>query len=231
MRKIQQTHREIDLEHIFILPEGDGPFPAVLLVHEYTGLNQIIIDHAKRLTDYGYAVLAVDFYGLNNRPCNIEEARTIHRIYRNNRLLMRERSKVCFDIIIKQPEIIPSMIFAFGLSFGGGAVLELARSGVDLKGAISVYGYLDTSHPVGVGDIKCPLLAFHVEDDPVVPSEHATAFEVEMDSAGVEWEMVKIKNSCHGFANPQDGSYDQLQAEKMWDMVQRKLISWSINKK
>ena len=187
MRRIQQTHNEIDLEHIFILPEGAGPFPAIFLVHEYTGLNQAIIDHAERLTDYGYAVLAVDFYGINNRPCNIEEARIIHRIYRNDRQLMRERSKVCFDIFTKQPEIVPGMVFAIGFSFGGGAVLELARSGADLNGAISVYGYLDTSHPVGAGDIKCPLLAFHVEDDPVVPQEHVAAFEVEMGSAGVEW--------------------------------------------
>ncbi len=218
-RIIDHIHLDTELESVLLLPEGPGPFPAVLLIHEYTGLNEVIIGHAQRLAAKGYVVLAADFYGLHNRPSTIDEARTTHRIYRNDRLLMRERAIVCFDVLRAQPQIDLSRIHALGFSFGGGAALELTRTGSELQGAVSVYGYLDTSHPVTGGDIKCPLLAIHVNNDPVVPEEHARMFEAEMHAAEVEYELIQLDNARHGFANPKDDGFDAQLAEDMWARV------------
>lgn len=218
-RKIDHIHLDIELESVLLLPEGPGPFPAVMLIHEYTGLNEVILGHAQRLAAVGYAVLAADFYGLHNRPSTIDEARTTHRIYRNDRLLMRERAVACLEVLNAQPQVDLSRIYALGFSFGGGAVLELARTGAELRGAVSVYGYLDTSHPVTAGEIKCPLLAIHVNNDPVVPEEHARKFESEMHDAEVEYELIKLDNAWHGFANPEDDGFDARLAEEMWTRV------------
>lgn len=220
-RTVQHEHLSTALESVLLLPEGSGRYPAVLLFHEYTGLNDVTIGHAKRLAEAGYAVLAADFYGLEDRPATIDEARTTHRIYRNDRLLMRERAEACFEILCNQPEIDFSNIYVLGFSFGGGAALELARTGVSLKGAASVYGYLDTSHPVAAGEVKCPLLAIHVNNDPVVPAEHLAMFEDEMHSAGVDYDLICLDNAQHGFANPDDGGFDVRLAEDMWDTVLR----------
>ncbi|NDV26293.1 dienelactone hydrolase family protein [Desulfovibrio sp. JC010] len=217
--KINHIHLDTELESILLLPDGKGPFPAVLLFHEYTGLTEATVDHARRLAAAGYAVLAVDFYGVRNRPSTIDEARTTHRIYRNNRLLMRERAKACLAALCGQPDIDPSRVYALGFSFGGGAALELARTGADLKGAASVYGYLDTTHPVSTKDIKCPLLVVHVNSDPVVPEEHLHMFENEMNDAGVEYELIRLDDAQHGFANPEDEGFDERLAEEMWGKV------------
>ncbi|HAS89803.1 MAG TPA: dienelactone hydrolase [Desulfovibrio sp.] len=220
-RIVQHEHPGTALESILLLPEGKGPYPAVLLFHEYTGLNSVTIGHAKRLAETGYAVLAADFYGLENRPVSIAEARATHRIYRNDRLLMRERAEACFEILCNQPEIDLFNIYVLGFSFGGGAALELTRTGVFLKGSASVYGYLDTSHPVVSRDVKCPLLVIHVDNDPVVPAEHLAMFEDEMQSAGVDYDLIRLDNATHGFANPEDDGFDVRLAEDMWDTVLR----------
>ncbi|WP_432738704.1 dienelactone hydrolase family protein [Maridesulfovibrio sp. FT414] len=218
-RVIRQGHLGVELWHVLMLPHGHGPWPAVLLIHEYTGLNSVILGHAQRLVEAGYAVLAADFYGVENRPENIDQARTIHRLYRNDRLLMRNRAQACLQALVEQPDIDPQAVFALGLSFGGGAVLELARTGADLKGAVSIYGYLDTTHHSLTEDIKAPLLVLFVEDDPVVPAEHARQFEDEMSGAGVRYEFIRIENARHGFANPEDAGFDEALAEWMWESV------------
>ena len=224
--KISHSHLDTKLECILLLPGGVGPFPAVLLFHEYTGLNEVTISHARRLAAAGYAVLAADFYGVHNRPSTIDEARITYRIYRNDRLLMRERAVACLDVLKAQPQIDPSCIYALGFSFGGGAALELARSGAELKGVVSGYGYLDTSHPVSVGGIKCPLLAIHVNDDPVVPEEHARMFEAEMHVAEAEYDLIRLDNAHHGFANPEDNGFDPQLAEDIWGRA----MGWMENK-
>ncbi|NDV24183.1 dienelactone hydrolase family protein [Desulfovibrio sp. JC022] len=226
-RSISHIHLNIEFESVLLLPEGQGPFPAVLLFHEYTGLNEVIISHARRLARNGYAVLAADFYGVHNRPSTIDEARTTHRIYRNDRLLMREGAKACLDVLRGQPEVGSSCIYTLGFSFGGGVALELARSGAELKGAVSVYGYLDTTHLASPGDMKCPLLAIHVNNDPVVPAEHLRMFEEEMDYAKVDYDLTRLDNAQHGFANSDDDGFDARLAEKMWAQV----LDWLDGKK
>lgn len=218
-RKIHQTHLQTDLEHILMIPEGNPPFPAILLFHEYTGLNSTTLSHAQRLATAGYAVLAADFYGINNRPLDTEKASTTHRIYRNDRKLMRQRAEACLQTLTAEPEVETAQIYALGFSFGGGAALELARTGAKLKKTISIYGYLDTTAPAKQGDIKCPMLALHVLNDPVVPKEHAKAFEAEMTEAAVDWRIIKIENARHGFANPEDDGFDEQIAEWMWETV------------
>ena len=220
--KITHIYHDTELESVFLLPDDEGPFPAVLLFHEYTGLNEVTVNHAKRLAAAGYAVLAADFYGVRNRPSTVEEARSTHRIYRNDRLLMRERAKACLAVLRDQSNVDPDRIFVLGFSFGGGAALELARTGERLKGAVSVYGYLDTSFPVSAGDIECPLLAVHVTNDPVVPEEHLLMFRQEMQAAEVKYDLVQLDNAQHGFANPEDAGFDASLAEEMWD----KVLNW-----
>ncbi|SMF24047.1 dienelactone hydrolase family protein [Desulfovibrio gilichinskyi] len=215
---IIHTHQEDQLESVLVIPDGSGPFPAVLLIHEYTGLNKVTLDHARRLATAGYVVLAADFYGPAKRPKNINEARTVHRIFRDNRVLMRSRAKSCLETLINQPETDSAKLAALGFSFGGGAVLEIARI-CDLKQVISVYGYLDTTHPASFGQIKAKIFAVHVEDDPVVPESHAEMFTKEMNDAEADWSIKYLKNTKHGFMSPDDKAFDQVLAEKTWDII------------
>ncbi|WP_320171579.1 dienelactone hydrolase family protein [Maridesulfovibrio sp.] len=218
-KTVRQFHEGIELEHVLISPAEDGPHPAVLLIHEYTGLDKATLGHAERLAEAGFTVLAADFYGRDNLPADIEQARSIHRLYRNDRLLMRKRACACLQTLLKCPEADSDTVFALGFSFGGGCALELARTGANLKGAVSVYGYLDTTHPAAAGDVKCPLLAIYVENDPVVPEEHLLQFKGEINDSEIVCRIIRVKDSKHGFAKPDSDCFDARQAEQMWSTV------------
>lgn len=215
-KAIKQVHLGTELNHKLIYPEKHGKLPGILLIHEYTGLSTAVLKQAERLATEGFAVLAADFYGVHNRPQNINQARKIHRIYRDDRLLMRERAKVCLQALAEQPEVDNQTITALGFSFGGGCALELARSGAEIKRAVSVYGYLDTSHPAQQHDIKCPLLVLHVNNDPVVPQKHAAQFRKEMNAAGADWQLIELDGLKHGFANPVNPEFNKDATDKMW---------------
>ncbi|WP_235727706.1 dienelactone hydrolase family protein [Maridesulfovibrio frigidus] len=233
-RIIHHEHTGTKLESVLVLPQGTGPFPTILLIHEYTGLNEPTLEHARRLSRAGYAVFAADFYGPDNRPQNVDEANKFHRVFRDDRLLMRERAKAFFEALIAQQEVDITRIAGLGFSFGGGAVLELARcvdqgninSESALIGAISVYGYLDTTHPAERGRIKAEVITIHVENDPVVPEKHAEMFTNEMDEAEVEWSMIRFNNVQHGFANPDNPEFDSNRAEEAWDIILKALKEW-----
>lgn len=222
-RETTLVHRHDDtrLESVLVTPDTEGPFPGLLLVHEFTGLRESTLGHARRLSRMGYAVLAADIYGPAIRPKNEEEARTVHRIFRDDRSLMRERASACLDALRACPEVARHRPCALGLSFGGGAVLELARSGASLDKAVSIYGYLDTSIPAAPGDIHASLHVIHLEKDPVVPSEHAAAFTAEMQHANTPFRMKRLNGPAHGFMNPDGPTYNQGASEKVWGMVER----------
>jgi dienelactone hydrolase len=78
----------------------------------------------------------------------------------------------------------------------------MARAGMDLRGVVSFHGLLHTPRPAGAGEIRCPVLALHGYQDPLVPPSKATAFQQEMTRAGADWQMVLYGGAIHGFTNP-----------------------------
>ena len=88
-----------------------------------------------------------------------------------------------------------------GYCFGGMCVLELARSGADVLGVVSIHGILSP------GDVpneegKAKMLCLHGHDDPMVPPEQVLAFETEMNEAGVDWQVHAYGQTMHAFTNP-----------------------------
>jgi dienelactone hydrolase len=91
---------------------------------------------------------------------------------------------------------------AIGFCFGGGAVLELARSGSDLDAFVSFHGNLDTPNPDDAKQIKAPVLVLHGADDPAVPKEQVDAFIAEMKATDADWQMNIYGNAVHSFTDP-----------------------------
>ncbi len=100
----------------------------------------------------------------------------------------------------------PGKLAAIGYCFGGTGVLELARSGADVKGVVSFHGGLDSLHPEDAKAIKGRVLVLHGADDPYMPAADVAAFQEEMRKAGVDWEMVYYGGAVHAFTNPGAGS-------------------------
>jgi dienelactone hydrolase len=86
------------------------------------------------------------------------------------------------------------------LPFGGGNVLELARSGADIDAVVCLHGHLQTAMPANKGDIKAAVLVIHGTKDPVAPKADRDALEAEMDGAGANWQMLDYGGRLHSFA-------------------------------
>lgn len=196
-------HDETELEGIlFTDADETAPSPGVLLIHEFTGLDSNILRHAHELAEAGFTVLAHDMYGSAIRPESREEASLHAHVYRDDRTLMRERAAAGLEALRTCPEADETALFALGFSFGGCAVLELARSGADLLGAASVYGYLRTDLPCSRKDVLASLLVLHGMRDKVVPMRDVAPFLEEMEAAEADCRMTIYTGAGHGFCNP-----------------------------
>jgi dienelactone hydrolase len=183
-----------------------GKLPAVLIVHEWTGVGPYVKKRAEQLAGLGYVAFAIDIYGKGIRPADTNEAAKQAAIYRGDRQLMRRRALAGLEQVKKYPFVDPDKIAAIGYCFGGGVVLEMARSGADLKGVISFHGNLDTPNPADANNIKAKVLVCHGADDPYVPQEQVTAFWSQMRNTKVDWQLIIYSGAVHGFTNPDNGS-------------------------
>lgn len=190
-------------------PGGQGPsggVPGVLLLHEYTGLGGYLFRSAARLAEAGYAVLCADLYGTALRPADIEQARACLRPLRDDRALLHLRARAGLDALAGVPGVDAGRLLAMGFSLGGGATLELVRSGAPLRGAASMYGYLSSSQRAGPGAAHCPLVAHLAGHDHVVPVREVEPFVREMAAAGVDCRVVLHAGAGHGFCNAAYGT-------------------------
>ncbi|HEY9747257.1 MAG TPA: dienelactone hydrolase family protein [Allocoleopsis sp.] len=184
----------------------NGKRPGVMVVHEWKGIGPYVKRRANQLAKMGYVAFAADIYGKGVRPKNPKEAGAEASKYRSNRTLLRDRANAGLEVLRQQPLVDPKRIAAIGYCFGGGAVLELARSGADIAGVVSLHGNLDTPNPADAKNIKAQVLVLQGGDDPLVPDEQVQAFKQEMRQAKVNWELVSYGGAVHGFTNSESGN-------------------------
>ncbi|WP_421655200.1 dienelactone hydrolase family protein [Leptothermofonsia sp. ETS-13] len=204
----------VDYKHGSAILEGylayddsfQGNRPGVLIVHEWTGLGTYVKERAEQLAKLGYVAFAVDMYGKGIRPDNPKDAAAQAGIYRKDRKLMRDRVTAGLSVLQKNPLTNAEKIAAIGYCFGGGTVLELARSGAPVAGVVSFHGNLDTPNPADARNIKAKVLVLHGAIDPYVPPEQVAAFKKEMNNAQVDWQLISYGGVVHSFTNPEAGN-------------------------
>tara|TARA_R110002020_G_scaffold26454_2_gene85426 strand:- start:19 stop:750 length:732 start_codon:yes stop_codon:yes gene_type:complete len=178
--------------------------PGLLMVPNWMGMTDNALKKAYRAGGSDYVVFVADMYGKSVRPSNAEEARDAATFVRSDRLLMRERVNAALEVF-KQSDLAvldSSKMGAIGFCFGGGVVLELARSGTDIDGVVSFHGNLDTPELDDAKAIKSPVLVLNGADDPAVPAEQIRTFEKEMRDAEVDWQFVNYGGAVHSFTDP-----------------------------
>ncbi|MBD2663207.1 dienelactone hydrolase [Richelia sinica FACHB-800] len=201
--------------------------PGVLVVHEWNGLQSYIKKRTVQLAKLGYVAFAADIYGKGVRPKNIAESAAQSKIYRQDRKLLRERAKAGLQVLQNYRWTDAKRIAAIGYCFGGGTVLELARSGVNLAGVVSFHGNLDTPNPDDAKNIKAKVLVLHGADDPFVPDEQVRAFENEMRQAKVDWQLISYGGVEHAFTNPdykgepKGALYNPLADQRSWKAMRQ----------
>jgi dienelactone hydrolase len=182
-----------------------GRRPGVLVVPEWYGLNDYAESRARQLAQLGYVALGVDMYGNGLVAKDPSEAGRLAGALRSDRPQMRARARAALETLRQNPLCDPHRIAAIGYCFGGGVVLELARSGADIAGAVSFHGNLDTPNPEDAKNIKAKVLVLHGADDPHVNAAQVANFQQEMGNAKVDWQMIFYGGAVHSFTNPAAG--------------------------
>jgi dienelactone hydrolase len=180
------------------------PRPAVLMAPNWMGLTDAAIKRAELLASDRYVVFVADMYGEGKRPTNFEQAAALANPLRADPAEDKLRVRAAFDCLLGEGarrRLTDERRAAIGFCFGGGNVLDLARSGAELHAVVSIHGDLKTLAPASRGDIKAALLAIHGAPDPIVPKSDRDAFENEMNAAGAKWQMVVFSDVLHAYTD------------------------------
>lgn len=200
-------HGDTPLEGFLAYPEDSTrPLPGILVVHDWSGPGPYVQRRAEQLAELGYVAFAIDMYGQGVRPATAEERSKQAGIYRSDRALMRARARAGLDVLLANPRVDAKRVAAIGYCFGGGAALELARSGAPLAGVVSFHGTLDTPNPADAKAIKAKILICHGAEDPYVSAEQVSAFQKEMKDAGVDYQFIAYSGAVHAFTQKEAGN-------------------------
>lgn len=173
--------------------------PGILVVHGGAGLDDHAKGRAQRLAEAGFVALACDMYGkgvAGNRE------RVMARItdLRTDPEGLCRCAQAGVEILASHPQV-DERLGAVGYCFGGMTVLEMARSGVELAGVVSIHGSLSTNRPAQPGAVKARILVCHGALDPHVPMAHVNAFVEEMNAAQADWQLIMYGGAMHGFTH------------------------------
>ena len=181
--------------------------PAVLIVHDWMGPGEFVHEKALLMAKLGYVAFVADIYGKGVRPKDMNEAAAQAGKYKADRNLLRLRAKAALDYLRGVKYVDTRRIAAIGYCFGGTTVLEIARSGQDIAGVVSIHGGLDTlpGETNGGKNISAKVLVLNGADDPYSPPDVVNAFQDEMRRAGADWQIVMYGCAVHSFTNPKAG--------------------------
>jgi len=180
-------------------PNSPGPRPGILVVHGGAGLDDHAKGRARRLAELGYVAFACDMYG-EGVSGNRERVMQCITKFQRDRAALSARAKPGLEVLKSHPQV-NGQLAAVGYCFGGMTVLEIARSGGDLAGVVSVHGSLETPVPAQPGTIRARVLVLHGALDPHVPMTHVSAFAQEMIHAGADWQLIMYGGAMHGFTH------------------------------
>jgi dienelactone hydrolase len=203
-----------------------GPRPAVLVVHDWHGVNEHVEARVTMLARLGYVAFGADIYGEGVRPGD-DTAGQVAGSYYQDLPLLRGRALAGFEQLRQDPDVDHTRIVVMGYCFGGSTALELARTGADLVGAVSFHGGLITHDPSDAAEIRAKLLVLTGAADPVVPDEQVVAWEDEMRAApSVDWQLVTYAGAMHAFAVPgtdapdHGAQYQQRADRRSWQALE-----------
>lgn len=183
-----------------------GKRPGVLVAPEGGGLVDLTKSIARRLAEAGYATFAMDYYGDGKPLSDRNEVMPRINAFMAEPSTIRARAAAALAVLASQPECDAGRLAATGYCFGGTTVLELARSGADLKAVVGFHSGLGTTRPAVAGEVRPKILTCIGAKDPIIPADQRQAFEAEMTAAGVDWQMNVYGEAGHSFTNPGVGA-------------------------
>src|SRR5258708_16399220 len=178
--------------------------PGIVMVHEWWGITKHIHSEAKKLAQQGYTAFIADMYGDAKTADNPKDAGTLAGGGRKDAKVMEARLKAAQAELAKQATVNPQKIGAGGYCFGGAVVLNMARTGDDLKAVAVFHALLAPNTPAPApGTVKAKVLILNGADDPFVKKEQYEALKKDFDAAKADYRIVTYPGAVHAFTNPE----------------------------
>jgi carboxymethylenebutenolidase len=197
-----------------VTPEGKGPFPGVIVIQEWWGLNAWVKDQAKALAKEGYIALAVDLY----RGKVADKQEDAHQLMMGAPPDRIARDlKAAYAWLQARPDVKKAKIGSIGWCMGGRFSLDLATKEPGLAAAVAYYGAPPTE-PASIAAIKAPVLGNFGGDDKGPSPDQVKAFEAAMKAAGKPIDVKIYEGAGHVFANVNNpwGGYREAAAKDAW---------------
>jgi dienelactone hydrolase len=221
LQKMSIQHEGVALVGEIAVPATSGPHPAIMVMHTAHGLGELMRDKVRTLVQLGYVAVATDMYGGGQYGVQSGGTSMMDLVKSPQRL--RDRANAWLEQIKARPEVDAQRTAAIGFCFGGMCVLELARSGADLKAVVSYHGLLTTTLPAQAGAIKGQVAIYTGTKDPYAPTEQVEALRQEFTAAGAQFQITTFGDAYHAFTDPHAGdlnrpgiAYDKLADKVSW---------------
>ncbi len=186
---------------------GPSEKPAILIVHMWGGRVEFVCEKARQLAKLGYTAFAVDMYGKGVIGSSPEENSQLMQPFMEDRSLILKRLDCAIKKLCTFEQVDKSAIAAIGYCFGGLCVLDLARSGLSIKGIVSIHGLLNP--PPNDSDsqtsehINSKVLVLHGSNDPLADMQQVWQLQQELSNANADWQLHIYGAAQHAFTNPQ----------------------------
>lgn len=186
----------------FATPTTDQPVAGVIVAPEWWGRNEYTEQRARELAEHGFAALAIDMYGDKRVTTEVPQASAwMNQTFEQADTIVN-RAQAGLATLAAQPEVNTEKLAAIGFCYGGKVVLDLTRSGADIKAVVTFHAVLAASAPAEKGKVKAEILVLHGELDSMVTLDNVASFRQEMHDADVDHEVVIFEDAKHGFSNP-----------------------------
>ena len=202
------------LEGYLARPEGEGPFPGIVIIHEIFGLNDNMRDIARRFAREGYVALAVDlFTGRNRTVC-------MFRFMGQMLLKPLDNSsqrdlQAALTFLEKQPGVDSNRLGAIGFCMGGGFAIAWACNDRRLKAIAPFYG--SNPRPLSAVSRLCPVVGSYPDKDFTTPQ--GQKLNTALDEYHIPHDIKIYPNSHHSFFNDQGRRYNAEAAQDAWQRV------------
>lgn len=217
-----EVNEELVYGHFVFPSDMIEPLPAVIIIHEWWGLDDTVREAADRLAAQGYIVLALDLFA--GRTANdVAAARSLMLGVVEDQASATENVEQALAFVVETAGA-PG-VAALGWGLGGSWALNTAiLAADDLDAAILFYGQV-SDEPERLQPITAPLLGFFGEEDRGVIAADVRAFEVALEELGKRADITIVPGAGHGFANPASRNYDPELASETWDRALEFLAS------
>jgi carboxymethylenebutenolidase len=205
-----------DKAYLSLPANAKAPLPAIVVIHEWWGLNDHVKHWADRLAADGYAAAAVDLYGGAVATTPDEATKAMKAVDKDKAV---KTMLAAYRFLAEDPRIQAKKRGSIGWCFGGGKSLQLALNAPELDAAVMYYG-APVTDPKALAALHAPLLAIFGERDKSFPKDLRDSFDKALTEAGKEHRILTY-DAEHAFANPSNPNYDEKSASAAWAEVRK----------